>query len=202
MADTGATILFWTAVTAVAALLSAGAAALSAWFGYVLIRAQAEPKVIVYTCADPDRQTILMIRIANIGRDVATDVAFTPSRPIPARAFGLSESGPEPPTTEVMTDGPLIAGIPVLGPGDIRDTTWGQIGGLLKTVGRTPIDISFTYRHGRRTLTGSSRLEVASFIGTDASGNPAESAARSLERIADAAERAARRPGPSEIELP
>jgi hypothetical protein len=183
------TVLFWTAVAAVAAMLSAGAAAISAWLGYRLIQAQAEPKIVVYTCVDADRQTIIMIRVANIGRDVATDVSFTPSRPIPTRAYGLSESEPGPPTSDVMTDGPLIDGIPVLGPGDTRDSTWGQLGGLLETVGGTPIDIAFTYRHNRRILTGSSRLEVASFIGTVASANPAESSARSLDRIANAIER-------------
>jgi len=84
---------------------------------------------VVYTCIDPDRQTISLIRIANIGRDVATDITFTASRPVPAKAFGLSPSETQP--AEVMKDGPLNDGIPVLGPGDMRDVTWGQFAGLM-----------------------------------------------------------------------
>jgi len=121
-------ILFWTAVAAVAASLSALMAAIYTWLTYRLVRGQGEPKVVVYTCIDPDRQTISLIRIANIGRDVATDITFTASRPIP-KAFGLSPSETQP--AEVMKDGPLNDGIPVLGPGDMRDVTWGQFAGLM-----------------------------------------------------------------------
>ena len=64
------------------------------------------------------------------------------------------------------------------------DVTWGQAGGLLKAVGQEPIDITFNYKHGRRRMSGRSRLEVASFTGTDASQNPSEIAARSLDEIA------------------
>jgi hypothetical protein len=149
---------------------------------FALVRAQGEPKVVVYVCHDSDRPSVILIRIANIGRDVATDITFKASRPIPARAFGMSPDGPTP--TETMTGGPLINGIPLLGPGDTRDTTWGQFHGLTKALGETPIDISFRYKHGRRTLTGSSRLEVASFSETDASTNPYVQSSRSLESIA------------------
>jgi hypothetical protein len=111
------------------------------------------------------------------------------SRPIPSLAFGLPGDAIK--LAEVMKDGPLIDGIPVLGPGDTRDVTWGQFGGLMKAVGKGPIDITITYKHGRRTFRGSSRLEVASFIATDASANPSESSARSLDAIAKSLDRLA-----------
>jgi hypothetical protein len=174
--------LFWTVVAAVAAAVSALMAAVYTWLTFRLVRGQAEPKVVVYVCADPDRQTILMIRIANIGRDVATNIAFRSSRPLPQRAYGLTLDDPSP--AQPMRDGPLIDGIPVLGPGDSRDITWGQFGGLMKAVGSEPIELTFVYKHGRRTLRGRSRLEVASYVGTDDSENPASKAADNLEKIA------------------
>jgi hypothetical protein len=177
-------MIVWTALAAVAALVSAGFSAVSAWFTFRLIQSQDAPKVAVYTCVDPDRQTLILIRIANIGHDVASDITFTSDRPIPALAFGLSEeTAPE--SSDPMKDGPLIDGIPVLGPGDRRDVTWGQVGGILNATKRKPIDLTFTYRHGKRTLRGWSQIEAKSFIGTDASADPAESAARSLDKIAD-----------------
>lgn len=178
--------LIWTVVAAVAASISALFAAIYTLLTYRIVRSQGEPKVVVYVCGDPDRQTVILIRIANIGRDVATDIRFTASRAIPARAYGISLDEAKP--AEIMSDGPLIDGIPILGPGDTRDTTWGQFGGLMKALGKEPIDIKITYKHGRRKMRGYSRLEVASFIGTDASENPNVVAAQSLEKIAKSTE--------------
>jgi hypothetical protein len=181
--------LFWTAVAGGAAALSALMAAVYTWLTFRLVRGQAEPKVVVYVCGDPDRQTILMIRIANIGRDVATDISFKASRPIPAHAYGLTADDAQP--AKIMTDGPLIDGVAVLGPGDTRDTTWGQFGGLLKAVGKESIELSFSYKHGRRKLRGHSRLEVASYSGTDDSESPASKSADSLATVAKALEQIA-----------
>lgn len=172
---------FWTALAALAASLSAVAAAIYTWFTFRLVKGQSEPRVVVFVCGDPERQTILMIRIANIGRDVARDIAFRTSRPVPSHAYGLTAEDAAP--AAVLTDGPLIDGIPVLGPGDTRDITWGQYGGLMKTVGKEPIEVTYTYKHGRRTFRGDSRLEVSSFTGTDASENPPAKAVRMLEEI-------------------
>ena len=47
---------FWTAVVAVAASLSALAAAVYTFLTYRLVRGQGEPKVVVYVSPDPDRQ--------------------------------------------------------------------------------------------------------------------------------------------------
>ena len=176
--------MFWTAVAAVAATLSALFAAVYTWLTFRLVRGQAEPKNVVYVCTDLDRPTILMIRIANIGRDVASDVRFTSSRPIPSEAWGLAGDDAKPAKT--LNDGPLINGIPILGPDDRRDITWGQFGGLMRALGSEPINLAFTYKHGRRTLRGESRLEVASYSGTDASRNPPLLVVEHLEEIAKA----------------
>jgi hypothetical protein len=61
----------------------------------------------------------------------------------------------------------------------------GQVGGILTATGGKPIDLTFTYQHGKRTLKGSSQLEVKSFLRMDASAKPPELAARSLDKIAD-----------------
>lgn len=176
----------WTAVAAAAASLSAVAAAIYTMLTYRLVASQGEPRVVAYVMSDPDRQTILMIRIQNIGRDVATDVSFKASRAIPSNAFGLSTVSAE--DAEVMKEGPLIDGIGALGPGDSRDITWGQYGGLMKAVGKEPIELEIAYRHGRRRLSGQARLEIASYTGTDDAQKPAESVARDLEKMAKAAE--------------
>jgi hypothetical protein len=178
---------FWTAVAAAAAATSAVAAAIYTFLTYRLVAAQAEPRVVAFVMSDPDRQTMLLIRIQNIGRDVALDVSFKSSRPIPAHAWGLALDPPPPPAA-VMKEGPLVEGIAALGPGDSRDITWGQYGGLLQAVGRTPIEIEISYKHGGRTLRGRGRLEIASYTGTDDSQRPPEVIARQLKEIAKAAE--------------
>jgi hypothetical protein len=53
---------------------------------------------------------------------------------------------------------------------------------------RLAILLDFTYRHGRREVRGQSRLEVRSYVGTDDWENPSAAAAKSLEKIAKAAE--------------
>jgi hypothetical protein len=173
---------FWSAVAAIAAAATVFVSYFSALFSWRSLRAQSEPKVILYVKHDPDHPTLLYIVIENIGRDVAEDVTFTPSRPIPAEGFGLISGANAP--SKVMVAGPLVNGIRALGPGAPRLLVWGQIGGLLDAIGNTPIDISITYRHGRRKLTGATHLEVESFVHTDASETPALRTAISAESVA------------------
>lgn len=172
----------WTAVAAVGAVASVAVAAIYTATTVKLLRVQSDPRVIVYVRHDPERPSILMIVIENIGRDVARNVSFTSSRSIPARAFGLDENTAK--DAEQMTDGPLIGGIPALGPGDRRDITWGQYGGLSKALAAGPIQLEYSYRCGKRRLSGSATLEVASYAATDASERPMVLAAKSLKSIA------------------
>jgi len=174
-------IPFWTAIAALAAGGSALMAAFYTLLTFRLVRMQAEPKVIVYVKDDLERRTILMIIIENIGRDIAYDVKFKASRPIPSRAFGMNSDNAKP--AEDMQEGPLIEGIPALGPGDRRVITWGQFGGLTKALGAESIILDYTYRSGKRLIRGQSKLEVRSYLGTDASQKPIVSIAKSLEEI-------------------
>ena len=171
----------WTAIAAGAATLTALVTIAYTYFTLRLVRSQSEPKVIVYVKHDLERLTVLMLVVENIGRDIAHDVRFTASRPIPARAWGIE--APDVTQVKIMTDGPLVAGIPALGPNDSRTISWGQYGGLSAAIGAEPIRLHYSYRHGHRTFAGETQLEVESFAGTDASERPAVIVARSIKEI-------------------
>lgn len=181
---------FWTAVAALAALLSALFAAFYTWLTFRLVRSLSEPNVVVYVKHDESRPTMLQIVVENIGRGLATDISFTPSRPIPYRAWGVSIG--EAKTEETMTSGPLIEGIPALGPGDSRKIAWGQYGGLMKALQNEKLTISYEYKDGRRKMsTRMAVLECASFTGTDAVDSEAVRVIKQLKRMADAIEKIA-----------
>ena len=175
----------WTAIAAVSASATALVTVAYTYFTLRLVRGQAEPKVIVYVRHDFDRPSMLLLVIENIGRDIAHDVRFTCSRPLPARAFGIERD--ETKKAPEMVDGPFVSGIPSLGPGDSRIITWGQYGGLSVAIGGQPIIVQYTYKHGRRELNGEARLEVESYINTDASRRPAVVSAKALEELAASA---------------
>lgn len=173
---------FWTAVAALGASVTALVTIIYTYFTACLVQAQAEPKVIVYVRHDADRPSLLILVIENIGRDIARSVIFKPSRPIPAEAFGIAGPNGQ---LKTMTQGPFVVGIPSLGPGDSRVITWGQYGGLAHAIGPTPIELEYTYKHGRRKLSGFTALEVTSFANTDASTRPAVASAQALKDIAN-----------------
>lgn len=93
------------------------------------------------------------------------------------------------PPMATMREGPLIDGIPVLGPGGRRVLTWGPFGGLRETPGDVPVRVSATYQSRRRFPwdptghTSSSLLEVRSFLATDASEPPELRAVKALEAL-------------------
>lgn len=171
----------WTALAATAAIVTALVTAAYTYFTLRLVRAQGEPKVIVYVKHDLNRPSILMIVIENIGRDIAHDVRFVPSRSIPVQAWGIEH--PDAKVAATMTDGPLLSGIPALGPNDSRVITWGQYGGLSHAIGDEPIVVRYTYSHERRKFSGETRLEVKSYFGTDASEAPEIVVAKGIKEI-------------------
>lgn len=179
---------FWTAVAAVVGGVSAAIAAISTYLSFLLLRAQNEPHIVMYVKHDESRQTVLMIVIENVGTTTASDLTFTLSRPLPGRAYGLTEqaAAARPPT--VMTKGPLIEGIPTLGPKDSRKINWGQYYGLKRALGEQgSITITCHYKHGKRPMPPSSAvLEVDSFTEVAALENEGARTIRELRRIADA----------------
>lgn len=171
----------WTALSANAAIVTALVTAAYTYFTLRLVRSQSEPKVIMYVKHDLNRPSILMIVVENIGRDIACNVKFSPSKPIPAQAWGIGAADAVQSST--MDSGPLVSGIPALGPNDSRTITWGQYGGLSKAIGAEPIFVSYTYSQGKRTFSGETRLEVESYRGTDASETPSVVVAKSVREI-------------------
>ena len=57
-----------------------------------ILATQSEPCVILTVVHDDDRATVLQLVARNVGTGLAHDIRFEFSRPLPARAFGLSES--------------------------------------------------------------------------------------------------------------
>src|SRR2546425_2287985 len=105
-----------------------GLTAVYVWLTHRLLRAQVDPHVIVYALDDRERPTLIEIVIENVGRNVAEDVRFEVSQPL-VRAYGVSPEDP-PSETRPLDNGPLVTGIPALGPGGTRRLVWGQYGGL------------------------------------------------------------------------
>ena len=147
-----------------------------------LVQAQTRPNVIVYTDHDNDRSTIIQIVIKNVGFAVAKEVSFSLSRPIPARAFGLDAASAE--AAPIMQSGPLVHGIPALGPASERRIDWGQYGGLKNALGDELVYVTCNFVHGTKRLPPTHNiLEVESYAGTNASPSEASRLATALEAI-------------------
>jgi hypothetical protein len=166
MDSTSPLLIQWTIIGAIATSVSAVVAALYTWLTARLVRSQAEPNVIMYIRHDDSRPSILQIVVENIGRGLATDITFTPSRPIPAKCWGIEKSTGE---IQQMNSGPLVSGIPALGPGTARRIAWGQFGGLSTAIGGEPIIVRINYKHAKKKMQEVvTKLDVASFEGTSA----------------------------------
>ena len=143
----------------------------STLISYLLFRDAKDPEVVVYATPDERRPSIINLIIENTGRSAAWDVSFKPSIPVPKEAFGIENAKhPKP-----MDHGPIVNGIPCLGPSSKRVMTWGQFDGIRKGIGEGSIDITTTYFSypslafkPRKHITVS-RLDIKSFENTDAS---------------------------------
>ena len=186
----------WVDISIVVATAAAAVGAfLAAAIAWVVFRQEHDPEVIVYAAADEARPSIILLVIENVGRRAARNVTFRVSRPLPAKAWGLTVADSSP-ATAVMTTGPLIAGIPYLGPRSTRQITWGQFGGLYQSIGKDGIVVTCNYTSDAigwsapREHETASLLEVASFDGTDATDpDGARQSAKQLKRIADVLEK-------------
>ncbi|MBU0968740.1 MAG: hypothetical protein KKA54_20460 [Proteobacteria bacterium] len=148
-----------------------------------ILTSQSDPCVILTVVHDENRPTILQLVARNVGSGVAHDIKFEFSRSLPKRAFGLTiENAKE---VQKMVDGPLINGIPALGPGECRKLDWGQYGGLMGAIGKEPIVATCKFKkNGKYMQPMQCPLEVASFIGTVANESPSAKVASELEKIA------------------
>ena len=155
---------------------------------YFLLRSHVDPAVVVYTAHDERRPSLLIIVIENVGASPAYDVRFDLSRPIPQNAWGI-EGLQKDEEVVPMREGPLVDGVPVLGPGDRRVLNWGQYGALEEVLGDEPVKISARFE-SRRSFpwdptehVSTSVLEVRSFLATDASEPPDLRGVKALEKI-------------------
>lgn len=189
------------------AVILAAVAIIAAAIAYLTYRNQTDPLVVVYATPDYDRPTVINLIIENIGRGVAKNISFELSEQLPVNAFGLSKIENE----EWMTSGPLVNGIPALGPGAHRIITWGQYGGLHDLLGDKAIEVNAVfYRNGvfrassLQQMKHCSLLEVSSFGATSAADNNWQrKQARQLEHIArelKAIARSSRKPRGDDIE--
>ena len=181
--ETLSTSLDWSAwVTAIATLVLAGLT-----FRYVLLtrkllEVQSDPCVIISVVHDEDRPTFLQLIVKNIGTGLAHDISFKFSKPIPARAFGIDEKNAK--DAELMDRGPLIDGIPALGPGETRKLTWGQYGGLQKALGDEPIIATCYFKKNDKSMRPiNCKLDIKSFEGTDANEKTSVKIAKEIGKI-------------------
>jgi len=156
---------------------------------YKIYRNQTDPEIVVYSEHDVARPSIINLVIENIGKGVAEEITFSSDRPIPSRAFGLNDKCDMP---KNMANGPLIVGIPELGPQSKRIITWGQYYGLKKALGSGTLTITTSYTAKKVSLIKSSKftssytLDIVSYEGTDASDkNWLKKIAESTEDISD-----------------
>jgi len=162
-----------------------GLTAVYVWLTHRLLRAQVDAHVIVYARDDRERPTLIEIVIENVGRSVAEDVRFEVSQPL-VRAYGVSPEDP-PSDTRPLDTGPLVSGIPALGPGGTRRLVWGQYGGLRRLLGDGTVTVTARFKSGGRELPPvACVLDVQSFDATDASSAPSVRLVDELHRAADA----------------
>lgn len=177
-----------TALSSLVLMLVTGA---YVWISWKIFAGRFDPYVIVTVTHDKDRPNVLMLIVKNIGPGLAENVKFQSDRLIPERAFGISPEDAE--DAPAMENGPLVTGIPCLGPGETREITWGQYGGLTKALGNAPLEITCSFqRQGKKMPPVKCLLEVTSFEGTDASNTPQVEAVKHLRNIEKNIEKLAR----------
>ena len=143
-----------------------------------------DPCIIVSVIPDENRSTILLLVVKNIGKGLAHDISFKFSLPIPARAFGISVDDAK--EAEEMNYGPLIDGIPALGPGEQRKIDWGQCGGLLKNLGNNPVTVTCWFKKNGKTMPPvECKLDIKSFIGTVDVESPIAKLSRDIKKMSD-----------------
>lgn len=169
-------------VTAIATLVLAILTFIYVRITRKILESQSDPCVIVSVVHDQDRPTILQLVVKNIGNGLAHDISFKFSKPLPNQAWGITTE--QATDAEEMKDGPLILGIPALGPGEERKIDWGQYGGLIKNIGEEPITATSYFRkNGKIMKPVTSYLDVKSFEDTNASESPVANIAKHIEVI-------------------
>jgi hypothetical protein len=155
--------LNWSAlVTAVATGALAILTFIYVWLTRKILKVQSDPYVILSIIHDYDRPSMLKLVVKNVGPGLAHDISFNFSRPIPEKAWGIDVEKAQ--TAEILTTGPLIDGIPMLGPGEERKFDWGQYGGLIHNLGGEPVTVECSFKkNNKRMSVVICKLDVRSF---------------------------------------
>ncbi len=177
--------MFWATVGLVVISL------VTAMITSLTLTAATAPHVIVYAKADQSRPSFIQIVIENVGQRNAKNVKFALSEPIPNKTAGCH--GPDDPRAGPMTAGPLISGIPALGPKDSRPMIWGKYLILRELLGQRVITVTASFESDPLLGFGPmndhsvvSLVDVFSFDETDAvDPDGGRQSARQLKRIAD-----------------
>jgi hypothetical protein len=180
--------LDWNAwITSIATFVLAILTFIYVWLTYKILNIQSDPCIVLTVVHDEDRSTILQLVAKNIGTGLAHDIMFEFSRPIPSHAFGLNKN--EVKEISEMKDGPMIDGIPALGPGECRKIEWGQYGGLFAALGDKPIIATCKFKKNGKEMTPiQCPLDVMSFAGTVAVESPSSKVANELKKISKSIE--------------
>ena len=159
-----------------------------------ILQSQSDPCVVLTVVHDNDRPTILKLVAHNIGQGIARDVGFEFSHPLPAKAYGLTEDSTK--AVGYIEDGPLVSGIPALGPGESREVDWGQYGGLKSALGDTTIVATCHFRNNTKQMPPvQCPLEVDSFAGTTAHKSVSAELVQEVKNIATNLERLSKNVG-------
>lgn len=149
-----------------------------------ILSSQSDPCVVITVVHDENRPSLLQLVAKNVGPGLARDIHFTFTHPLPARAFGLTVEGAK--KAETMTEGPLINGIPALGPGECRRVDWGQYGGLRAAIGDSKIIATCHFKKNSKNMKPiKCPLDVDSFLKTVANESPASKSVKELEKISE-----------------
>jgi|TARA_R110001592_G_scaffold44562_3_gene143179 hypothetical protein len=169
----------------------------STLISYLLFRDAKDPHVVVYADPDLKRPSIINLIIENTGRSAAWNVSFQSTKPVPQEAFGI-ENARKPAS---MNRGPIVNGIPCLGPGSRRVITWGQFDGIRQGIDGDYLDITSTYQSEpslafwKRAHQTVSRIDIQSFENFNVSDrNWDKKIAEQLEVIASEVKRLRAKP--------
>jgi hypothetical protein len=160
-------INWWNAI--VAAMATWMPAILILTFMYILyllthkmLKVPLDPYVILSVVQDYDRPSMLQLVVKNVGPGVVHDISFKFSRPIPGYAWGVKVENAQ--TAEIMSTGPLIDGIPMLGPGEKIMIDWGLYEGLRKNLGTEPVIVTCSFKKDKKRMkVVICKLDVRSF---------------------------------------
>lgn len=143
---------------------------------------QTNPNVIITAIHDDDRPTLMVLVIKNIGNGLANNIRFESSVPL-CTSFGIDKPTLRDP--RLIDSGPLVTGIPSLGPGECRRLNWGQPYALIQSIGSSIITIKCKCENssGEQMPPSICSIDIESFKNCAGHGSIELRAVKALEGI-------------------